>query len=48
MYIHKPFSILVVIYATLHHTDIYYIPVSGLAGTNLKEHVDTAVCPWYK
>ncbi|XP_065899361.1 eukaryotic peptide chain release factor GTP-binding subunit ERF3A-like [Dysidea avara] len=28
-------------------TDIYFIPVSGLSGTNLKDVVETSVCPWY-
>lgn len=28
-------------------TDIFFIPVSGLAGFNLKERAGTEVCPWY-
>ena len=28
-------------------TDIFYMPVSGLTGFNLKE-INNEVCPWYK
>jgi len=28
-------------------TDIFYLPVSGLTGINLKDH-NPIICPWYK
>lgn len=28
--------------------DVYYVPISGLTGDNIKEKVDPKVCPWYK
>jgi len=28
--------------------DVYYVPISGLTGDNIKNKVDAKVCPWYK
>ena len=28
--------------------DVSWIPIAGLEGSNLKQVVDPAVCPWYK
>ena len=34
---------------TIHKlSDIFYIPVSGLTGVNLKDSAPPDVCPWYK
>jgi len=27
--------------------DVQFIPISGLKGTNIKDRVESAVCPWY-
>ena len=29
-------------------TDVYFIPVSGFTGANLKHRVSEEICPWYK
>ncbi|XP_062508744.1 eukaryotic peptide chain release factor GTP-binding subunit ERF3A-like [Corticium candelabrum] len=29
-------------------TDIYYMPVSGLTGANLKDPLPASLCPWYR
>uniref|UniRef100_A0A7S0I3M1 Tr-type G domain-containing protein n=1 Tax=Hanusia phi TaxID=3032 RepID=A0A7S0I3M1_9CRYP len=28
-------------------TDVFFMPVSGFTGANLKDRVDTKICPWY-
>ena len=28
-------------------TDVHWVPISGLAGDNIKDRVDSGVCPWY-
>jgi len=28
-------------------SDVHYMPISGFTGWNLKERVDTKICPWY-
>jgi translation elongation factor EF-1alpha len=28
-------------------SDVHYMPISGFTGLNLKERVDTKICPWY-
>jgi peptide chain release factor subunit 3 len=29
------------------HNKVFFIPISGLKGYNIKEKVDSKVCPWY-
>jgi len=29
-------------------TEVKFIPISGLSGTNVKDEVDESVCPWWK
>ena len=28
--------------------DVYFMPVSGFTGANLKQKVSQDICPWYK
>ncbi len=32
----------------IYLADLYYIPVSGLTGANLKDRAPKDVCPWYR
>jgi len=36
-----------VILLIVYSTDVLFLPISGLVGTNMKTRVDKSVCPWW-
>ena len=38
----------VVIIVFISMLDIFYMPVSGFTGLNLKDRVSKDICPWYR